>query len=422
MTEEVYMTQREVSRADIFSQISQRKISKTKAAEALGMSFRHLHRLYNEFQANGVSSLVSRKRGKPSNHQLASFLKARILELVTYEKYEGFGPTFMCEKLEQFHQIKVCVETIRILMIRAGVWEANKKKRPVIHQQRKRRARWGELVQVDGSPHAWFEDRGTPCTLIVFIDDATGHTYGKFFPSETTEAYMIVFWEYIEKYGRPQALYSDKHGIFRVNMPGCSKRECLTQFGRAVKELDVGHICANSPQAKGRVERANQTHQDRLVKELRLAGINTIEKGNKFLETYWDKHNEKFSILPEDGRNAHRKMLPEHDLSRIFCHREYRKVSKNLELQYDNVIYQIILEKPSKHLCGAQVTVIKKLGGEISIEYKGKQLPFQIYGEQEYVGKEINSKEIERFLKERETRKIPQNHPWKQKMRKYARS
>ncbi len=411
---EISMTKRELDRAKILIEISQKKLSRVKAADALGLSVRQLYRLYAAFLIGGVAVLVSRQRGKRSNHQLSPLTKARILELVTCEKYDGFKPTFMSEKLELLHGIKVSPETTRQLMIESGVWKANHKKRPVIHQQRKRRARWGELVQIDGSPHAWFEDRGDPCVLIVFIDDATGLTYGKFCISETTENYMIVTWEYIIKYGRPLALYSDKHGIFRVNLPGSTKKESITQFGRALKELDIALICANSPQAKGRVERANSTLQDRLVKELRLAGISNIEDANKYLkEKYWDIHNKKFSALPEDRRNAHREILLEHDLSKIFSMQSYRKVSKNCELQYNNTIYQIVQKGPSRSLYKAQVTVIEGYGGSVIIEYKGRVLPSRELEKQEYKGKEIDQKDIDRFLNEVKARKIPHCHPWK---------
>jgi len=413
--EGIYMTKKEQSRADLFLQISQKIITQCKAAEQLSLSVRHVQRLYATFLRSGVAVLVSRKRGRASNHQLPSILKARILELITCEKYAGFGPTFMCEKLEQLHGIKVSRETVRQLMIFSGIWQANKKKCPVIHQQRKRRARCGELMQMDGSPHDWFEGRGDPCTLIVYIDDATGRSYGRFSPSETTEAYMIVTKAYIEKYGRWQAAYSDKHAIFRVNRPGCTRRESLTQFGRALKELGIELICANSPQAKGRVERANQTLQDRLVKELRLAGINCIEKANEFLETFWDDYNAKFSVPPEDPNDAHKPLLLEQNLEKILCIKERRKVSKSLEIQYKNMIYQITKDKLVGSLRGATVTVLEGPQGEISIEYQGNPLPFREYGQQEFTGKIVSSKEIDLFLREKPARKkVSRHHPWKQ--------
>ena len=255
----INMIKKEVSKVDVFSQISQRKISQTKAAEILGISERHLQRLYIRFKKAGIESLASKQHGKPSNHQLPKIIKARVSELVTFETYAGFRPTFMCEKLKELHGIIISRETTRQIMIQMGVWEVNKKKCPVIHQQHKRRTRSGELVQIDGSPHAWFERRGEPCVLIVFIDDATGQTYGKFFESETTEAYMKTTHEYIIKYGRPLAFYSDKYGVFRINKSSCLKRELTTQFGIACKELDIELICANSLQAKGIYERFHQT-------------------------------------------------------------------------------------------------------------------------------------------------------------------
>jgi transposase len=421
MCKEINMTKREISRADIFSEITQNKISQTKAAEVLGISIRHVQRLYAQYRAKGIVSLVSKQLGKPSNHQLPRILKARINELITCETYAGFGPTLMCEKLNELHGIEICPETMRQMMIQAEIWEASKKRHPVIHQQRKRRTRFGELVQIDGSPHAWFEDRGDPCVLIVFIDDATGCTYGKFFESETTQAYMITTWEYIIKYGRPLAFYSDKHGIFRINKPGCLKKELITQYGRACKELDIEIICANTPQAKGRVERNNKTQQDRLVKELRLRGISTIDEANKFLATYWwETFNGKFAVHPENKEDAHRKLLQEHNIEKILCYKDTRTISKNLEVQHDNIIYQIIVEKPSWNLRGAKVTVVRNLKGQIYIEYKNKELPFRIFSQQEFKGEEINSKEIDRFLNESKTRKVLYRHPWKKEGRAEA--
>jgi hypothetical protein len=421
MQKEVYMTQPEISRGDIFSKISQNKMTQRKAAETLGLSNRHIRRLYAEFRKYGIVSLISQQRGKPSNHQLPTGLRAQISEIVTIELYTGFGPTFMCEKLEERHGIRISVGTTRKLMIRNGVWEAHKKKRPVVHQQRKRRARRGELVQVDGSPHAWFEDRGDLCVLISFVDDATGQTYGRFFKSETTMAYMITARIYFLKYGRPLAFYSDKHSIFRINKPGCLKKELITQFARACKELDIDTICAHSPQAKGRVERNNQTQQDRLVKELRLAGINTIDEANQFLDRiYWDVYNNKFAVPAEFPKDAHRELLPEQDLKKILSHKKQGTLSKNLEVQCDNVIYQVMLDKPSWRLRRAKVTIIKGIDGEIYIEHNGKHLPFKILSRQELCGKVVDSKEIENFFREKKTRKVSYDHPWNKQGRAKA--
>lgn len=410
---EVYMTQPEISRGDIFSKINQNKMTQQKAAELLGLSERHVRRLYAKFKEFGIISLISQQRGKPSNHQLPTGLKAQISELITIELYKDFGPTFMCEKLEERHGIKISVGTTRKLMIENGVWQTHRKKRPVIHQQRKRRARCGELVQIDGSPHAWFEDRGEKCVLISFVDDATGRTYGKFFKSETTAAYMITARTYFSKYGRPLAFYSDKHSIFRVNRPGCLKKELITQFARACKELEIETICAHSPQAKGRVEKNNQTQQDRLVKELRLAGISTIDQANEFLDNfYWDTYNAKFAVLPESSKDAHRELLREHNLKKILSHKRQSTLSKNLEIQCDNVIYQITVENGARILQRAKVTVIKSIDGEVYIEHNGKELPFKIYSQQEVSGKVVDPKELDTFFNERKRKKPSYTHPW----------
>jgi hypothetical protein len=411
----VYMTESELSRGQICVLISEKRITQAKAAEILNISNRHMRRLYYIFKKDGMKALASKKRGQSSNNKLPLATRGRLLEIVTCERYSGFGPTLMCEKLQELHGISVSRETVRQIMIESGVWGAKKVKCPVIHQQRQRRVRFGELIQIDGSPHTWFEDRADPCDLIVYIDDATGHVFGKFCKAETTEAYMRVTKEYIEKYGRPLACYSDKHGIFRINRPGI-RRENLSQFGRALKELDIQLIYANSPQAKGRVERAFQTLQDRLIKELRLAGISSIDDGNEFLESYWNKYNAQFSHSPSDPCNAHRDLLLEHNLDRILCYKEYRTVSKNMEIQYKNKIYQLILEKGLKPLRGAKIVVLENLDGEVALEYQGKMLPFRTHNIEDY-NEEKTAKEIDQFLREKKPYKPARNHPWNQEGR-----
>jgi len=413
MQKEIIMTQPEISRGDIFSEISQKKLTKRKAAELLGLSERHVSRLYAEFLNFGIVSLASKQRGQPSNHQLPAGLKAQLSELVTIELYQGFGPTFMCEKLHERHGIEISIETTRKLMIQNDVWISHKKKRPVASSTKE--------INTQGSPHAWFEDRGDPCVLISFVDDATGRTYGRFFKSETTRAYMVTARVYFSKYGRPLAFYSDKHAIFRINRPGCLKKDLITQFGRACKELEIEPICANSPQAKGRVERNNQTQQDRLVKELRLEGVNTIDGANKYLdEVYWGKYNNQFAASPESSKDAHRKLLQEHNLKKILSSKKQRTLSKNLEVQCDNVIYQIVQKNPSRYLQRAKVTIIKTIEGEIYIEHNGKNLPFKVFSQQEYSGKIVDPKKIDTFFKEKKKTKVSFSHPWNKEGRARA--
>lgn len=423
MLREVFMTESVIFRGDVFSRISQKRLKHKEAADILGLSERHIGRLYAEFKKHGIASLVSQQRGKPSNHQLPDGIKSRVQELITIDLYSDFGPTFMREKLEELHGIKIGIETTRQIMIKNGVWEVHRKKCPVVHQQRKRRAHFGELEQIDGSPHAWFEERGEPCVLITFVDDATGQTYGRFFKSETTIAYMITLKLYILKYGRPLALYSDKHSIFRINKKGLLKEERPTQFARACRELDIEAICASSAPAKGRVERNHQTQQDRLVKELRIRGISTTEAANKFLEeVYWDTFNAKFAIAPRSPENSHRELLPEHNLKRILAIKKHGTLSKNLEVQYAKTIYQIELKKPSWRLRGAKVTIIKTIEGEIFIEHNGKDLPYKILTEQRAARTSVNPKELDTFFleKEKRSRDVPKRHPWKREARAAA--
>ena len=408
-----FMSEKSIKHLEVLAKVKERKISQEVAAKELNISVRQVYRLYQKLLEEGPSGFLSKKKGKASNHQLSKILKSRVLELVTCEKYEGFGPSFMNEKLLELHSITISTEAVRQLMIESGVWHPDKERRPIVHQQRQRRSQLGDLVQIDGSPHHWFEERGEACCLIVFIDDATGRTHGRLFETETTEAYMITLKEYILKYkGIPSHFYSDKHGIFKINTPNCVNKEQMTQFGRACKELGIGLIYANSPQAKGRVERMNRTQQDRLVKEFRLAGVSNIKQGNEFLSTYWGGFNKRFNVHPLDKKDAHLPPLSESALDRILCFKEQRTVTKNLELQYKNIIYQLIDTK-QRGLCGARITVLEGLDGKISFEYKGKELKFRKFSEIVCVGEEVNSKEIDRFLKSHKSiKKLSKNHPW----------
>lgn len=418
MPEGVYMTQKELDRVEVLSRVKDKRLNQRQASELLHLSLRQLQRLYKLYQDKGVLALASKKRGKTSNNKLSEDVRASVFEIVTQKKYEGFGPTFMSEKLQELHNIQISRETTRQIMIKSGLWNAKREKRPIIHQQRKRRARSGELVQIDGSPHAWFEDRGEPCNLLVFIDDATGRTFGKFFQTETTAGYMQTMVEYITQYGAPLAVYSDKYCVFRINQG--TKTENFTQFGRALKELDIELIYANSPQAKGRVERANQTLQDRLTKELRLAGIITIDQANEFLKGYWVTHNEKFAVAPASTEDAYRQISAGVDITRVLCEKHERVISKNLEFQFENVIYQVVPEKACCGLAKTKVTVIKGLDGSLSFEHKGKALAVRKYNEQIALTTEVSYKELDHHLRTRGVYKDAAHHPWRQKGRAKA--
>jgi hypothetical protein len=280
-------------------------------------------------------------------------------------------------------------------MIEEGLWESKKRKRLKLHQRRNRRDHEGELIQMDGSSHAWFEERGAKCCLIGFIDDATSKIkHLKFVQSESTASYMITLREYMLKHGKPYSYYSDRFTVFRINGDKESyKNKGLTQVGRALKELGIELICANSPQAKGRIERLFGTLQDRLVKELRLRGINTPDEANKYLDKYIKEHNEFFSVPANKKEDVHRP-IEISELEKVICYKEERVLSKNLEISYSGRILQIVTENPGYTLRGAKVTVKEELSGLIKIEYQGKELKYKELLVKDHQGRIANKKEI----------------------------
>jgi hypothetical protein len=298
-------------------------------------------------------------------------------------------------------------------MIAEELWKPKRAKQPSAHQMRERRACFGELVQIDGSDHAWFEGRGPKCTLLVYIDDATGQLLELWFvPDETFFAYCEASRHYFERYGKPVAFYSDKHGIFRVNQEQTiGLGSGLTQFGRAMQELDIQIICANTPQAKGRIERANQTLQDRLVKELRLLGISDIDSANAYLPEFRQDFNRRFGVAPRSHHDAHRPLLKTENLDLILTHQKTATLSKNLTVQANKVIYQIQSDRPDYALRKAQVTVCENAKGEITILYKDKPLAYSIYHKSPRQAEVVDPKSLDHHI---QTPKPPApDHPWR---------
>ena len=249
-----------------------------QVAEILGISVRQVKRIFKKYKKHGIAALISKKRGQKGNRSLAESLKDLALAYIR-EKYRDFGPLLAHEKLIEVHKLKISLTVVRKLMIQDGLWNPERKQRKRVYQLRERRPREGELVQIDGSPHDWFEGRAPKCTLLKCVDDATGKMLAALFvPSEALWPYYALMKQYIRNQGRPLALYSDKHGVFKVNKSGALTGSGLTQFGRAMKDLNIKVVFANTPQAKGRIERKNRVSQDRLVKEMRLLKISTIEK------------------------------------------------------------------------------------------------------------------------------------------------
>ena len=384
---------------EVMQRIEAKRLKQKKAAEMLRVSERHIRRLLRAYRQLGTEGLVSKRRGKPSNNQLKRALKQQAIDLI-YSQYPDFGPTLAHEKLTEKHGLELSRETVRKLMITEGLWKPKKVKKLVVHQMRERRACLGELVQIDGSPHAWFEERGEKCNLLVFIDDATGRLMELYFtPGETTFSYFAATEQYISRYGIPVAFYSDKNSIFKVNIKNALTGNGMTQFGRAMKELEIEIICANTPQAKGRVERAIQILQDRLVKEMRLRGISSIEAANEYAAEFIVDYNARFAVQPRSSHDAHRLLVINEDLERVFTFQEHRNLSKNLTLQYKNVVYQIQTSRPSYAMRNTPVTVCEDHQGTINILYKGHSLEYSIYQKQQRQAEVVSSKDIDNKLK-----------------------
>lgn len=386
------MTEKEISRYHALK--NHQHMSQKDTAELLGISERHVRRLLKKYQTQGPEGLVSGHRGKKSNNHLPDALKDQAISLVR-SKYWGFGPTLAREKLLANHQIKISVETLRKWMIEADLHKRRRRSKPKLHQSRMRRECLGELIQVDGSPHAWFENRGKKCSLLAFIDDATSRImHMQFVDSESTKSYFDSFKNYLLLHGRARSFYTDRHAVFRVNTKNDQGRG-LTQLSRALKELDMELICANSPQAKGRVERLFKTLQDRLVKEMRLKKISSIEKANEYLPDYIQSHNAQFSVPPKDPKNAHRLLDPKQSLDEVFCYKTTRKLTKNLELSFRGQILQVLEEdNRSYQLRKATVQLMESLEGELTIYYQNRKLKYKTLLMKDHQGQILNRKEV----------------------------
>lgn len=370
-TETLTMSARELDRLEILGRVAEKRLTQREAARGLGLSLRQVERLSRALREHGPVGLVSRKRGRTSNRKMPEAVREHVVDLVR-SLYSDFGPTLALEKLVEKHGVGVSVETLRQWMIDDGLWVPRSRRRRRAHQPRHRRPCLGELVQIDGCEHAWFEDRRPKCTLLVYVDDATGSLMElRFAASESAFDYFASTRAYLEAHGKPVAFYSDKASIFRVAAPKAKGDGGVTQFGRALFELNIDIVCANTPQAKGRVERAHQTLQDRLVKELRLRGISTLEDGNAFLPAFRDDFNQRFAREPLSPHDAHRPLRNDEDLDMIFTWQEERKLSSNLTLNYKCVTYLIEPDAQTLPLAGDRVRVYEDADGNIEIRHDG---------------------------------------------------
>jgi hypothetical protein len=375
----IAMSRTEIDRMSVLQDLATSRIKIAEAATLMGLGRRQVFRLAKGYAQRGPAALVSRKRGRPSNHAYHADLRDAAIGIIR-ERYPDFGPTLAAEKLAELHDIHLARETVRQWMITAGLWKDRRARLKAVHQPRYRRDCLGELIQIDGSEHWWFESRGPRCTLLVYIDDATSRLmHLQFVESESTFDYFAATRAYLERHGKPVAFYSDKHGVFRVNRKEAIGGDGMTQFGRALHALNIDIICANSSQAKGRVERANGTLQDRLVKEMRLSGIDTLAAGNAFLPAFMEKYNARFAKAPFDDRDVHRPLAGHDDLDDAFAWKEERTVSMNLTLQYDQVLFILEPTGIARSLARKRVTVVDYPDGRLAIRYHGVDLPYRTF-------------------------------------------
>ena len=414
--EPLTMTSKELRRIQTLQRVRDGYLTQAAAAAELGLCERQVRRLAKAVARDGPTAVASKRRGKAPSNRISEERAQDILARYRAE-YHDFGPTLFCEMLAQRHGMHVSREWVRRLLIANDLWRAKKRKRST-HPPRERRPMFGELVQIDGSPHDWFEGRAEKCTLLLDIDDATSKVCSaRFEPTETTDGYFRLLRSHIERFGRFGAAYADKHSIFRYSGQS-DDPNITTQLHRALTELDIELICANSPQAKGRVERANRTFQDRLTKAMRLADVSSVEAGNDFLPAFVVAHNTQFAIEPAEQHDAHRSARA-FDLNAILCRREERVVTKNLTFQLDDTIYALI-DAYSKRQCvaGARIDIRIATDGSLRAFHNQHELCVERRGVLSRNATIVGSKDLNAHL----DRRIPSpqrahtpaaNHPWR---------
>ena len=416
------MSKEELGRLEVMERLQEKRMKQRTAAEILGVSIRQVKRLLRAYRRDGAAGLASKQRGKPGHHQMAPETGRAALDLLK-GRYADFGPTLAHEKLVELHGMKLCLGSVRKIMLEEGLWKAKRARKLEVHQMRERRACFGELEQMDGTDHDWFEGRSERCSLLVMIDDASGKLGALHFVAEESFfGYCALLRQYLAAHGRPAGLYTDKHGIFRVNIPNAGSGDNLTQFGRAMQSLEIPILCANTPQAKGRVERVNLTLQDRLVtpalaggarEEMRLRNISTMQQGNAYLPEFIADFNARFAVQPRSSLDTHRPVLAHHDLDHILTWQELRTISKNLTVQFKNVVDQIQTDRPTYALHKAPVTVCEDADGSICILYKARPLSYTIFQKQKRQAEVVTAKQIDHVLiNQSKAHKPAPNHPW----------
>lgn len=419
MEEYLTMSNREIDKLKVIHNVINRKLTWNEAGEQLSLSWRQIGRLCAKVKKDGNRGIIHGLRGYTSNHCLKAGLIEKSLKIVKTH-YWDFNPTFANEKLFEIHGIKVSTSALRLAMIEDGFYKP--KRQNAKHRKwRQRRNCVGELIQLDGSDHDWFEGRGQRCVLLIYIDDATGRIlHGKFIKVEDTLNLMTATKEYLLRNGRPVAFYVDKDSIYKVNRKATIEEELrdkapLTQFTRAMEELGIEVIPAHSPQAKGRVERGFKTHQDRLVKELRLVNISSIEEANRFLQkVYIPKHNARFSIAPSNETNAHRPLLKSHKLEEILALKTERMIYNDFTVRFNNNFFQIEKEQTVMIKPKSKVMVEVRLDGSTHIKFKGVYLNFKPIKNLPYIPFYAGRTKLRETLNQKTKQYVmPKNHPWR---------
>jgi len=395
----IMVRQKELKRLHVIHKVIEGTLTQQDAARLISVSERQIRRIVRRIRKEGDCGIVHKSRGRPSNRKLPSGLQERIIDLYK-TTYAGFGPVLFTEKLLEREGIPISDETVRTWLIQEGEWK--KRRRRKAHRRwRERKACYGEMVQIDGSHHDWFEGRGPKCVFMGYIDDATGRVYGRFYEYEGTIPAMDSFKRYIKKYGIPMSVYLDKHTTYKSPVQSMEDELPLSEFGRALKELGVEIIYANSPQAKGRVERLFKTLQDRLVKEMRLQGICSIEEANRFLVHYLPVYNRRFAKKPEERDNLHIK-AGNVDLNAILCIKTERTVRNDHVIQHDKKLYQI-----ENRIRLSKVIVEDRIDGTMRIRHGKLALTFHEIDERPKKQKEPPP------LRLGKTTKPSPDHPWR---------
>jgi hypothetical protein len=414
MAKEIRMTPKELSKYGVISELIDGYVNGTEAAKQIGLSIRQVKRLKAKVIKEGQIGIIHKSRGKESNRRISEE-KTEKMKKIVGENYRDFGPKFASEKLEEIHKIKVGKEKLRLLMTHWGYWIPKpRKKNGEYRHWRQRKEYYGEMEQFDGSYHRWFEDRGPECCLLASIDDATGKITKLRFVYDEGVIPVFTFWKnYIEKHGKPLKIYLDRLSTYKnTHKSVLDDPDVLTQFQRAMRDLGIKLISAYSPQAKGRIERLFGILQDRLVKELRLAGISTIEKANKFAEeVFIPKHNAQFSVLAQKKRNLHKSLtkFEKENLDKIFSIQKTRVVNNDFTIRYEGKWFQLAETQPTLVLRKARVLVEERINGEIFISLRGKYLNYEVLPARP----EKVKMKIIGLSRTKPAWKPPANHPWR---------